>query len=691
MKNFKYIYSFLFLFILLSNVSYSQIDRSIRPAAGPAPEIKIGDYQSFTLDNGLKVILVENHKVPVVSYQLTVNVDPVMQGDAVGYVGTTGELLRKGTLKRNKQQIDEQIDFMGASLNTYENGIFASSLKKHSETLLTIMSDVLLNPTFPEDELEKSKKQSISGLTASETDPNSIADRVAQKLIYGKHPYSELVTKETVGNITREKCVNYYNTYYKPNVSYLVIVGDITLKESKDLAKKYFGTWVKGIVPKHEYQFPDKNIGTRVALIDKDDAVQSVIKVTYPINLKIGSPDGFSARLANEILGGGIFSGRLMLNLREDKGYTYGARSSLNPDHLIGSFEAGAEVRTSVTDSAITEFLFEMNRMRNEPVKEEDLQLTKNVATGSFARSLERPQTIASFALNTARYNLAKDYYATYLEKLNAVTVNQIQTASQKYITPENAIVIVVGDKDYLLEKLKPYSAKGLVELYDFNGTPVKDEPKISSDISAEQVIDKYIAAIGGKENLEKIETIVQKATTSMSGMTISLITYKKAPNKFAMEMFMNNNLFTKQSFDGEKGKIKGFQGEKEITGDELNEMKTESLLNQELKYKELGILISLAGIEKIDGEDAYKIEVIKPSGKKTIDFYSVSTGLKILSKESIVTPQGEFVQSQKYSDYREINGNKYPFLIKATGIQNMDLVIESIEINIEIKDEVFQ
>jgi len=691
MKNLKNIFSIILLSVLFVNLTFSQIDRSIKPQPGPAPEIKIGEYQSFTLDNGLKVIVVENHKVPVVSYQLTIDVDPVLQNNAVGYVGITGDLLRKGTKNRTKQQLDEQIDFMGATLNTYENGVFASSLKKHSDNLLSIMSDVLINPLFPEDELEKAKKQTISGLTASETDPNSIADRVAQKLVYGNHPYSEIVTKETIGNITLENCLNYYKTYYKPNVSYLVIVGDITIKESKELAKKYFGSWTKGIVPKHEYQYPDKNIGTRIALIDKDDAVQSVIKVTYPVNLKPGSADIFSSKLANEILGGGIFSGRLMLNLREDKGYTYGARSSLSSDKLIGLFEAGAEVRTSVTDSAITEFLFEMNRMRTESVKEEDLQLTKNVATGSFARSLERPETIAGFALNTARYNLDKNYYASYLEKLNAVSVDQVQKASQKFITPDNAIIIVVGDKDYLFEKLLPFSAKGIVELYDYNGNPLENDTKVLADLSSEQVIAKYIEAIGGKDSLEKVETIIQKASTSMNGMTIKLVTYKKAPNKFAMEMFMNNNLLNKRSFNGEKGKIKGFQGEKEITGEDLEELKMSATLNQELKYDELGITLSIDGVEKIEGEDAFKIQVLMPNGKKSIDFYSAKTGFKIQSRETIVTPQGEFVQTQSFSDYREVNGVKYPFLVKVSGIQNMELVIDSIEVNTEIKDEVFQ
>ncbi|MGM0407883.1 MAG: M16 family metallopeptidase, partial [Bacteroidota bacterium] len=406
MKNYKHIISsILFAILIIANAS-AQVDRSVRPEPGPAPEIKIGEHQSFTLDNGLKVIVVENHKVPVVSFQLTLDVDPVMEKDAVGYVSLTGGLLRAGTANRTKPEIDEQVDFIGATLNTYTNGVFAQSLKKHSESLLELMSDVMLNPVFPESELEKNKKQAISGLKSSETNPGAIANRVAQKLRFPNLPYGEIRTEETIENITREKCLNYYNTYYKPNTAYLVIVGDITADESKQLANKYFGGWEKGNVPEHEYQFPDKNTGTRVAVVHKDDAVQSVIKVTYPVNIKPGSEDAIPIYLTNQIFGGGIFSGRLMQNLREDKGYTYGARSSISTDPLAGYFEAGAEVGTEVTDSAITQFIYEMNRIRNEKVKKDEIQLSKNVSTGSFALSLERPQTIARFAFNTQRYNL---------------------------------------------------------------------------------------------------------------------------------------------------------------------------------------------------------------------------------------------------------------------------------------------
>jgi len=692
MKNKISIVFTLLLALFVGVEAVAQLDRSVRPEAGPAPAITIGEHQSFTLDNGLKVIVVENHKIPRVSYQLSIDVDPVMENDAVGYVSMAGDLLRSGTQNKSKQEIDEQIDFIGGNLVTYSNGIYASSLTKHGDELLELMADVLLNPVFPEEELEKSKKQTISGLAASKTRPSAIASRVAQRIRYGdNHPYGEIQTEEKVKNITREHCVNYYNTYYKPNTSYLVIVGDINLKEAKEKAKKYFANWEKGEVPEHEYEVPKAPEKTKVVLVHQDGAVQSVINVTYPLELAPGDKDILPVRLTNDILGGGVFSGRLMQNLREDKGYTYGARSSISTDELVGYFNASAEVGTDVTPDAVNQFLIEMRRMRDEKVTEEHLDLVKNVRTGSFARSLERPQTIANFALNTERYNLPDDYYASYLKNLNNVSVDQVQEMAKKYILPQHSYVLVVGDKEKLMEELKEYSADGEILLVDDYGNPVEEAPEMDADMTAEKVYDMYFEAIGGKENLENIQDMKQEATTSMGGMTLNIVTYKKAPNKFKMEMLMNGNVMTKQLYDGEKGSVTSPQGTQELQGEQLEQMKYQAIMNQELKYDELGVKSTLKGIEKVNGKDAYKVEVILPNETKFYDFFDTETGLRLQTKTTAQTPQGEFTQVQSFTDYTEVDGIKFPFTISTSGMQNLTMEIQSIEINKGIEDSVFQ
>ncbi len=683
----------LLLFVFVNSMfAQTQIDRSTQPKPGPAPEFKIGDYQYFTLDNGLQVIVVENHKIPRISYQLTIDVDPVMEKEAVGFVSMTGNLLRSGTTNRSKIEIDEAIDFIGATLNTYQNGLYGLTLTKHKDDFLSIMADVLLNPDFPEEEISKTKRQSISGLVSSKTDPGFIATRVGQKLRNPHHPYGEITTEKTIENITRTHLVKYYNTYYKPNTSYLVIVGDITLKEAKSDVEKYLGSWQKGDVPKHEYQFPNKNIGTRVAFIHKEGAVQSYINITYPVHLKIGDQNAIPATLANDILGSGVFSARLISNLREDKGYTYGAYSDLQKDELVGHFSAYAQVGTEVTDDAVHQFIFEMNRMKNELVNQETLNLFKTVRNGSFARSLEKPQTIARIAYNTLKYNLPKDYYPSYLEKVEKVTQEQIQTVSKKYIDPNQAIIIVVGDKTKLLDSLKKYSATGKVELYDIYGNPVKGEVKksIPEGVTAQTVLDNYIESIGGEENLQKIEDITIVATTDMNGMEITQKTYQKAPNKYAMITSMNGNTMMQQIFNGERAITKGFRGEKEIIGEDLENLKIAATLNAELKYDELGVSAQLEDIEPVDEKDAYKIKLVNPSGKTTYEYFNVESGLKVQSKQTMETPQGELTQQQKFYDYQEVDGVKFPFLIKISGVQNMELKVDSVKINTELSNELF-
>ena len=691
MKNIKSII-LLVVAVLFANVLFAQLDRSIQPKPGPAPEFKIGEHKTFTLDNGLKVIVVENHKVPRISFQLTVDVDPILEKDAIGYVSMTGNLMRSGTKNKSKIEIDEAVDFIGANLSTFQNGMYGLALTKYKDEFLTIMSDVLLNPSFPEEEVEKSKKQSISGLASSKTNPQFIAGRVGQKLRNGNHPYGEIETEETFGNITREHLVNYYNTYYKPNVSYLVIVGDISLKQAKKDAKKYFGSWEMADVAKHEYQFPNKNIGTRIALIDKEDAVQSYINITYPVNLKIGDKNAIPAILANNILGSGTFSSRLISNLREDKGYTYGAYSNISRDPLVGYFSATAQVGSDVSDDAVNQFIIEMNRMKNEIVDDETLDLFKTIRTGSLARSLEKPQTIARFAFNTLKYNLPEDYYQKYFENIDAVTKEQIQAISKNYIDVDQAIIIVVGDKKKLLEPLKKYSATGEVELYDIYGNPVKEEleKSIPEGLTAESVIEKYIQAIGGKENLEKIQDITIEASTSMNGMEIKQKIYQKAPNKYAMITSMNENVMMQQAYNGERGIMKGFQGEQEIVGEDLENLKVSATLNVELKYADLGVKLTLEAIEKLEDKDTYKVKVVNPTGKVTYDYFDIESGLRIQSKETVIVPQGEFTTIQSFSDFKEIDGVKFPFVIKISGVQNMELKIDSVSINTELNDDLF-
>lgn len=691
MRIIKYIIPVLIFIITSCATTKQEVDRSSAPEPKEAPEIQFSKPASFTLENGLEVIVAENHEMPVVSFQLTVDADPVKEGDAVGYVEAAGNLLRNGTTERPKAKLDEEIDFIGADLYTYTNGFYASSLKKHSEELLDVLSDITKNATFPKEEVDKYKQKQLSNLASSKTNASFIARRVAQKLRFGDHPYGELKTESSIENISRDLCLDYYKTYYKPNTSYLVMVGDLTLSEAREYANKYFGDWEKGEVPQHTYETPDRPDQTEVALVYKDDAVQSQIAITYPVDLSIGSGKEIKARVMNNILGGGVFSGYLMKNLREDKGYTYGARSSLNTDPLIGYFRAGAQVGTEVTDSAITEFFYEMNRIRNEGVEKDHLDMVQNVMTGSFSRQLENPRTYARFALNTKRYDLPDDYYANYLKRVNNVSKEDVQQMAREYILPDESYVVVVGDKSVVKERIQKFSGKNKVNLYNFNGEPVSESKQIPKGMTAEKIIEKYIEALGGRENLEKVKEIHQVNTLSMPGASVTIELYRKTPDKMTQIKKMNGMVMSKQVFDGEKGKIIAQGQEQQMQESMLKEMKFEAKMHKYLSYDELGIKTELVEMDQVKGQDVYKVKITMPNGNVRYDFYDTESGLKLQSKSKTQTQMGEIDMVRTFSDYKKVEGVKFPFTIKISGMRDMTMEVQKVEINQGIEESVFQ
>ncbi|NVO03685.1 MAG: insulinase family protein [Bacteroidetes bacterium] len=684
----KIILSIITVVVFFFSANAQVLDRSKLPQPGPAPKIQIGNYDSFVLENGMKVFVVENHKLPKVSYSLVLDYDPTLEGENAGYVGSMGQLLRTGTANRTKDQLDEEIDFIGASLNTSESGIYSSCLKKHNEKLLELMSDILINAQFKQEELDKIIKQTISGLASQKNEPSAIAQKVSAALMYSKdHPYGESVNEASASKVTLEMCKKFYQTYFRPNIAYMAIVGDITTAEAKPLMEKYFGKWQKADVPKKQYNTPMNPSVTSVAIVDRPNAVQSLFEICYPVELRPGGEDAIKARVMNTILGGGTF--RLFTNLREKHSYTYGAYSSLSADKLIGNFNASANVRNSVTDSAITEVILEMNKLRTEKVPVEELTMVKNYLSGTFALSLENAQTVANFALNIERYNLPKDYYANYMKNIEAVNDEDVLAMAQKYLKPDNAYILAVGKAEEIADKLKKFSREGKINYYDTDGNLLDLTVKLKeapNGMTADAVLKKYVEVIGGEKNLLKIKDMQMKMTTSMQGMTVNFETFKKAPNKSKMVVGANGMIFQTVIFDGVKGVVSSMQeGEKEMKDKELEEMKLQSVMNMEMNYAQYGIKYNLLGIEVLNGKDNYKLEQVMPSGEKSTEYYSVETGFKTRSveKQSVTD----------FDNYKEVDGGiKVPYTISQDlGEQSLKLEVVSVLINKKMKDSVFE
>ena len=674
--------------LLIPFFALAQLDRSIKPEPGPAPQIQIGEFESFTLDNGLKVFVVENAKLPVVSFSFIFDYDPVLEGDKVGLGSITGQLLRTGTKNRTKADIDEAIDFLGARVSTSSSSLFASSLSSHKEELLDIISDILINSEFQQNELDRIKNQTISALAADRNSPDAIIQRLRRQLVYGtEHPFGESQTEETIKNIELHDCEKFYKTYIRPNVSYLAIVGDVSKDQIKPLIEKYFNKWEKQEVPTHEYPMPQAPEYVTVSIVDRPVSVQSAISVAFPVDLRHNSEDILAARLMNRILGGG--AARLFDNLRETYGFTYGAYSRLSSSNVIGNFNAATNVRTSATDSALIQIFYEINRMRDEPVPMNELNMRKNEMAGNFALSLERPQTIANFALNIERHDLPEDFYVNYLKNLEALTQEDVQNAAKKYLKVQNAHIIVVGKAEDIADNLRQFSPKGRVDYYDLDGNWYDPDLRLlpaPEGLTAEKVIESYIEAQGGRRTLSRVKDVTMIYETFMQGMNIELKTYQKAPDKMMMEVGGSGMVFSKQIFDGERGMVEmPMMGQtEELKGDDLESFRFQALMYPELDYAKHGVKIELLGIEKIGEKEAYKIKVILPTGSESFDYFDTETGLKIKS----ITESGE----SYFSDYRKVNNIKFPFEVKQSAEgQELQMKLKTVEVNSKLKDDLFR
>ena len=683
------------LLVFFAMGSYAQIDRSKMPEAGPAPEINLQDPQTFEMKNGLKVLVVENNKLPRVSIQLRIDNAPVLEGDKAGVSSLTASLLGKGSKSITKDDFNEEVDFLGARISFGSQSAYASALSKYFPRILALMADAAINPNFQQDEFEKEKQRTITGLQSEAKDVKAIAGKVTSALAYTKgHPYGEFSTEESVSKVTLADVKDYYNNYFVPANAYLVVVGDVAFKDVKKLVEENFTPWTKATPPSLSFSKPADALYTQINFIDVPNAVQSEITVENLVDLKMNDDDYLPALLANEILGGGG-EGRLFLNLREDKGYTYGSYSGLGDNKYAPSrFVAVASVRNAVTDSSVVELLKEVEKIRNEPVSKTELENTKAKYTGRFVLALEDPQTIAKYALNIEVEDLPKDFYTTYLERLKAVTVEDVQKAAQKYIKPENTRIVVTGKASEVLPNLENVTFNGKplqVKYFDKNAEPTSKPKDMTAELpesfGVNDVINKYLEAIGGKEKLKSVKSVRMIAEAEMQGMTLNLDMKKTADGKFAQDVKVGGNSMSKQVFDGKKGYIV-MQGQRKDMGEEeIVKIKDEALPFPEMNYLN-STTITLEGIEAVEGEEAYKLKI---SEEKSA-FYAIESGLKLQEVTTAEMNGQQMTSSIMYKDYQEVSGIQFPFMLsQSVGPQSFDFKVSEVKIDEGVSDADFE
>ena len=496
MRNRSNILAALMLIALVSSMAFgqggaapSQQPQSTKGAEvkGKAPvskevlKVKLPRAEEAKLANGMQVVLLHSAKVPTFNMQMVVLSGGLSDpADYRGLASFTASLLREGTKTRSSKDIAEQVDALGATLgagsgfSSMTTNVTAGGLVENFDQTLELFADVVRNPTFPQAEVDRYKTRTLAQLQLQRSFPQFLAQEQFSRAIYGtSHPASIVAPPAaSLNKLTSKDLADFHAKYFRPNNAILAIVGDVTLKEVMPKLEKAFGDWPKGDVPTTVIPPAPAQGEARIYLIDRPGSVQTVLQLGT-LGIERTSPDYFAVLLADRVLGGGP-SGRLFLNLREANGYTYGAYSGFGGSKFRGTWISSSEVRTDVTEGAMKEFMYELNRMRDEKVPADELENAKRAIIGSFALSLEQPQSLLQNIITQKLYNLPVDYWDTYPQKVTAITADDVQRVAQKYLDLGHLQVVAVGDAAKAREVLSKY---GKVEVFDADGKPLAAGP----------------------------------------------------------------------------------------------------------------------------------------------------------------------------------------------------------------------
>ncbi len=428
----------------------SILDRRIAPINPNPIHASFPDTVEHMLSNGLKVMLYEQHDVPLVNVRLYVQAGSVLDGATLKASSFVFALLQQGTHKRTAKELAEEIEFLGAELMASSSIDFGSIslniMSKHLEKGLEILSDVVRNPAFVESEIEFVRQQSLNRLQFSKADATRLSSEAFNRLIYAPHPYGNpsLGTRESLMALTREQLLEFYQKYFLPNRAFMTVAGDVDTATVITLLEKHFGMWASRQIQEPEFELPRMRTQNEVRLVKKDGAVQSVLNIGH-LSIARNHEDFIPLYVANMILGG-YFGSRLNMNLREKQGFTYGIRSGFDALRLAGDFNISTQVRNNVTGEAIEQILFEVNRLLQEGVSEKELHAAKRYITGNFVIQNESPASVAVRLANVELYGLPKSYYNTYIEVLNAVERQHIHDMLIKHLHPTSFAFVIAGD-----------------------------------------------------------------------------------------------------------------------------------------------------------------------------------------------------------------------------------------------------
>lgn len=424
------------------------------------------------LENGLRIVIFENKRLPFVNFKLAfLSGDAHESSENIGLTSALATMLNEGTQNYSSKELAEEIERLGAGISASSNAdytvVSASGLSLYTGEIFRLMAELVLLPTFPENELDLYRRNTIEDQKLERSQADFLANEQLARILYGEHPYAVVSPKPSdIEKISREKLQAFHKEKFIPNNAILIIVGDVNRDEILTEIKNHFGTWQKGNAETLENLKTPERQNRTLTIVDRSGSAQSNI-VLGNLAIERTNPDYFPTLVMNQVLGSGA-SSRMFMNLREEKGYTYGAYSAFDMKKLSGEFEATAEVRTSVTGDSLKEFFYELNRIRDEKVSEEELRDAKNFLAGVFPLRAETQDGLTGLIVAQKMYDLPDDYLQTYRDNVNSVTIEDVQRVAEKYIQPDKIAIVIVGDGDEILIQAKDYADD--IEIFDTEG-----------------------------------------------------------------------------------------------------------------------------------------------------------------------------------------------------------------------------
>ncbi len=670
-------------------ITEEKIDITKKPEPLAEKEFVFPKYTESNLKNGIKVFLIEDNEQPTFSFRILIPGGSAFDADKPGLAELTAEMLTKGAGKLTALQIAQKLDGVGANLSVTAYPeyfvISGNSLVKHIPLLLDILADVLLRPTFPEEELDKLKPRVIAAIRNEKSRGSSIANALTKKVIYGgQHPYGARKTEESISKITIDDIKTFYQKYFKPDWASLVITGDVNLKEIIPLFDKAFANWKKANIP--PLTFPPTNPSPLgVYFVERPASVQSSIVVSTP-TVEIKHPDYETLDLAASIIGSG-FAGRLFRTLRETYSYTYTPFGYQTSSKFANRFACGAEVRNAVTDSAIDVIKEQLNLLATEPPSEEELNRIKKVEIGHYLMSFENSDFISSLIQNAYFNGIPLADLKSYPKRVQNMTPYDIQKAAKKYMHPNNSYIIVVGNPE-VKSKLEKF---GKIFEYDADLNPISGEKARMEKVSLEpqELIERYLDARGGKAFVENLQTISieGKATLNFQGQVVNgtMLQKTKSPTKqyqkFDFGMF-ENELWVNQNEAWSR-----VQGQTEkLERKEFDKVLFDIAINKEIDKLGKYFQINLLGKQG----NQILVKFTTQNGFDATAYFNTSNYLleKIESTED--TPQGPIPITTTMEKWEKVGNYYFPMVVKNTNPMFNIEVENTYQLNLPLDDSIF-